>query len=457
MPHIADGPLAEESIASAATCSIGGTTKVRVEITGTTTITSFGTAVNKIRWGRFSGALTLTHNATSLILPGGANITTAAGDTFFATSDGSSNWRVHRYTKANGKSVIGPAAADITDSGAAGRSVVQSAAASDVRTAAGLGTAATQNTGTSGANVPLLNGTNTHSGASRFTSTLAVGSSALVGGVLQVSGDVATYQATGSYGQVEIVGASNAAKRLSLAINTTDNVGSIAAMENAVAWYPLVLQQAANKGVIIGQPTGGDKGAGALNAVAVYDDNVLLTCYVLEAFREGKIDISKWDEAVPNRHHSAYHAFEQEFEDVEIASTEMVEIEGGFVVRDAVKRVRRPVVDLVPVWDVEGNGIAAVEVPVGTKHSTPARVEERQHEPARRFAAGRMDELDPARFTEKWAERGVLPGLPTPEEWTDAPLSTGAMIQRLWELCELQAVHIAVLDRRLTAVEKKRK
>lgn len=33
----------------------------------------------------------------------------------------------------------------------------------------GLGTAATQNTGTSGANVPLLNGANTHSGASTFS------------------------------------------------------------------------------------------------------------------------------------------------------------------------------------------------------------------------------------------------------------------------------------------------
>ena len=35
-------------------------------------------------------------------------------------------------------------------------------------------------------------------------------------------------------------------------------------------------------GVQIGQPTGGDKGAGTLNAVGVYDDNVLLTDYVFE-------------------------------------------------------------------------------------------------------------------------------------------------------------------------------
>lgn len=41
-----------------------------------------------------------------------------------------------------------------------------------VSTLLGLGTAATQNTGTSGANVPLLNGVNTFSGATTFSSTL---------------------------------------------------------------------------------------------------------------------------------------------------------------------------------------------------------------------------------------------------------------------------------------------
>lgn len=38
-----------------------------------------------------------------------------------------------------------------------------------LRTILGLGTAALQNTGTSGANVPLLNGTNTHSGLATFS------------------------------------------------------------------------------------------------------------------------------------------------------------------------------------------------------------------------------------------------------------------------------------------------
>ena len=34
------------------------------------------------------------------------------------------------------------------------------------------------------------------------------------------------------------------------------------------------------QGVQVGSPTGGDKGAGTLNANAVYDDNTLLTDYV---------------------------------------------------------------------------------------------------------------------------------------------------------------------------------
>ena len=92
---------AEESIASASTTAIGGTTSDKVSITGTTTITSFGTvAAGVLRRGRFTGALTLTHNATSLIIPGGANKTTAAGDRFEAVSLGSGNWVVYWYVTA---------------------------------------------------------------------------------------------------------------------------------------------------------------------------------------------------------------------------------------------------------------------------------------------------------------------------------------------------------------------
>lgn len=90
-------------IASAATTSIGAATGNYVTITGTTTITSLGTGTaGWLRLVRFAGALTLTHNATSLILPTGANITTAAGDFAIFVSEGSSNWRCLAYYRASG-------------------------------------------------------------------------------------------------------------------------------------------------------------------------------------------------------------------------------------------------------------------------------------------------------------------------------------------------------------------
>ena len=93
-------------IASAGTTDIGAATGQYVKVTGTTTITSFGTVnAGTSRWVEFTGALTLTHNATSLILEGGANYTTSAGDMIFAVSEGSGNWRV-RIFPASGKPVV---------------------------------------------------------------------------------------------------------------------------------------------------------------------------------------------------------------------------------------------------------------------------------------------------------------------------------------------------------------
>lgn len=88
-------------IASATTADLGAIEGLMHDITGTTTITSFGT----VRQGllkviKFEGALTLTHNATSLIIPGGADITTADGDIAIFISEGSGNWRCVSYFKA---------------------------------------------------------------------------------------------------------------------------------------------------------------------------------------------------------------------------------------------------------------------------------------------------------------------------------------------------------------------
>jgi hypothetical protein len=88
-------------VASATTTDIGAAASNTVEITGTTTITGLGTAAAGVeRWVTFAGALTLTHDGTSLILPGAANITTAAGDVAHFKSEGSGNWRCYAYHRA---------------------------------------------------------------------------------------------------------------------------------------------------------------------------------------------------------------------------------------------------------------------------------------------------------------------------------------------------------------------
>jgi len=102
---------APTDIASAATCDIGAVRSNFLTVTGTTTITSLGTNYNGPKMLRFSGALTLTYNATTLLLPGTQSITTVAGDmcivvpksTVSGTADG---WAVISYTRASGESYL---------------------------------------------------------------------------------------------------------------------------------------------------------------------------------------------------------------------------------------------------------------------------------------------------------------------------------------------------------------
>lgn len=87
--------VAAANIASAATVNLAASTGHYVNITGTTTITAFGTlAAGNFRFLKFAGALTLTYNATSLILSGGADVITVAGNIALAVSEGGGNWRV---------------------------------------------------------------------------------------------------------------------------------------------------------------------------------------------------------------------------------------------------------------------------------------------------------------------------------------------------------------------------
>jgi len=94
------------NIASASTTNLASATGNFVDVTGTTTITGLGTAAAGVeRTVRFTGTLTLTYNATSLILPTAANITTAAGDVARFRSLGSGNWVCVEYQRASGQAL----------------------------------------------------------------------------------------------------------------------------------------------------------------------------------------------------------------------------------------------------------------------------------------------------------------------------------------------------------------
>ncbi len=100
------GAWEDDVVASNTTTNIwfgGGET---VHVSGSTTITSFGTAPYAGAWKKviFDGALTLTHGA-NLSLPGSANITTAADDIAFVYADTTTQFDV-LYFKKSGTPIL---------------------------------------------------------------------------------------------------------------------------------------------------------------------------------------------------------------------------------------------------------------------------------------------------------------------------------------------------------------
>ena len=76
------------------------------DVTGTTNFASITVVVGSLFMLQFDGVLTLTHNATTLDLPGEANITTAAGDSLIGFATAADQVHVISYTKADGTAVV---------------------------------------------------------------------------------------------------------------------------------------------------------------------------------------------------------------------------------------------------------------------------------------------------------------------------------------------------------------
>lgn len=242
--------------------------------------------------------------------------------------------------------------------------------------------------------------------------------------------------------------------------------------------------------VVVGAPTGGAKGGGTVNALAVYDDNVLLTAYPIDAYLDGTISEVKWDNKVANRVIPAKPETKVQRTELVEVEREDIEIVDGPAVRRMVKeQVERPVFETVPVVDEAGNpviievspAIAAIpdevdeegkvtkegspavdavfvqrthQVPVyDTVPAEPEIVVERRHEDMRKFKArlgSDTNPLDLEKYIAHWKKKRHLTSLPNEEKFDiEKGLSTGSWIQRLVETVEIQAIHISQLHDRL--------
>ena len=101
-------------IASASPLVIG-TDGDYFDVTGVTGFAAMTVTANRHFFLQFDAILIMTHHATNLDLPGGANITTAAGDVGEFFSTGANTVQCVNYTKADGKAVIASGIANVVE------------------------------------------------------------------------------------------------------------------------------------------------------------------------------------------------------------------------------------------------------------------------------------------------------------------------------------------------------
>ena len=90
----------ETNIATAATCSIFALTETTLNLTGVTTVTSFGAGTaGDLKFCTAVAAFQITYDAVNLITPGLTNLAIAAGDWFMVKSKGGSAAEVVQLTR----------------------------------------------------------------------------------------------------------------------------------------------------------------------------------------------------------------------------------------------------------------------------------------------------------------------------------------------------------------------
>ena len=179
----------------------------------------------------------------------------------------------------------------------AGRNLIDDADTTAQRTTLGLGTAATQATGTSGNTIPFLDGTNTWSAAQTTTAqfivaTTTVGTSSTIirltddtagaGPILNLQRISTTPTAGDTLGQLLMHGRNSVGTNVQYAsLIGQINDETSGSEDGSLVITTLVAGASASRlaigaGTIVGSPTGGDQGVGTINAVTLYENGTSL-------------------------------------------------------------------------------------------------------------------------------------------------------------------------------------
>lgn len=355
------------------------------------------------------------------------------------------------------------------------------ASASTARTNLGLGTAAVKDTGSSGNAIPLLDGANTWgdkqtiSNDTAFISHLDVISSDDTSNNgprtswLRSSPSPAVNDNLGIL-TFDALNASGARKNW-FYINTKAT-GVAAGSEHLFLSFRGQNAGADNQllsispGLVLGNPTGGDKGLGSINATDLYNDNVAVTCMALakEFVSKGEIDVDKWDALIPDVVIPAHEIEEPVMEDVALEyHSRVLDKDGDTVLVKKLKPWKRQVIEWHYVYDERGNGVDAFERPVTQKFIQPEKRIKREHGVARLFKKMCDDGFDPRnpiKYIAKLKTDEALPGMPTRAEWTlrgHNSISQSELFMRKWLAMEMLALVVVNHEDRLQAVEAKLK
>lgn len=353
----------------------------------------------------------------------------------------------------------------------AGRDLLDDADASAQRTTLGLGTAAVKNTSTSGNNVPLLDGANTWSAAQtvKLSAASSVPLSAIgtdggaTGPSILIDHQSASPAAFDTCAQLTFSGKDNAGNQTNYAqfagviLDTTNGSEDGRFVVRTSVAGTLAARIFVENGVYLTGATGADRGAGTLNATAVYDDSVLL-CAPVEFMKAGTVNTATWD-AYTVEHEFPEEVFEEQVvieEDLPVPVTQVRGQRDGSYKLETVTKERKPLLEEKEVRDESGQVIGKVMAPVINRRIVPAKTIKRRNELAHEFKAmldEGFDPRDPKAYFDKMLADEALPGLKTKANWVRNEESNAKRTNRIILALELQTAAFKTVYEQVEALK----